>query len=112
MRVSAHPFHLVAGLTLWAGYFVLLYGGMSVACALSPQNPALGPWTWINLFVLLLTVLVALPLAGLAWACHRQTSEHATQERFLLRVSALLYFVSAIATLVVGLPGVIYPPCV
>lgn len=111
MTLKPHPIHLVLGLTVWALYFVVVYGGMAVGCEISSVGHQQGPWTPINAFVLLVTLAFALPLLWMAWLCHRRTPASPTQARFLMRLSAVLYLLSALATLFVGLPGAIYPPC-
>ena len=34
-----HPIHLIVGLTLWSVWFVAVYSGLSVACAVNPPPP-------------------------------------------------------------------------
>lgn len=111
MNIKAHPLHLVLGLLLWSLYFIIVYGGMSVGCSASEAAYSTSIFNWINGFVLLVTLVFTLLLLWFAWQCHKATPEEASQGRFLLRLSAVLYLLSAAATLFVGLPGVIYPPC-
>lgn len=111
MSLRPHPMHLVLGLTLWAVFFVVVYGGMSIGCEISAARDSTTFLNPINAFVLLVTVLFTVLLAWLAWACHKATPEAPNQGRFLARLAAVLYAVSAVSTLLVGLPGVIYPPC-
>ena len=70
LRVS-HPAHLVIGLTLWSVWFVAVYGGLSVACALAPPDPYQGSVNPVNLGLGLLTVLTTAGLIYLAFACWR-----------------------------------------
>ncbi len=37
-----HPIHLAVGLTLWSVWFVAVYSGLSVACAVTPPPPEAG----------------------------------------------------------------------
>lgn len=111
MTIRPHPLHLAIGLTVWFVYFIIVYGGMSVGCEISEARNSTHPFNIINGFVLLVTMAFTIPLAWLAWKCHRATPNKPTQGRFVLRLSAVLYAISALATLLVGLPGVIYPPC-
>ena len=37
-----HPVHLILGLCVWSIWFVVLYGGLSVACQLTPPEPQQG----------------------------------------------------------------------
>jgi hypothetical protein len=109
-----HPVHLALGLTLWAGWFVVVYGGVSLACAWVPPPTPLGPFTWVNATVGALTLIMATLLAWGAWVCWR--ARHTGHEpvgarRFLAAVSAGLYAAAAIATLAVGLPAMRLPPC-
>ena len=112
MTIRPHPLHLAAGLTLWFTYFIVVYGGMSVGCEISDARDSTHPFTLINGFVLLATVVFAIPLAWLSWQCHKATPDKPNQGRFVLRLAAILYAISALATVLVGLPGVIYPPCI
>lgn len=111
MTLKPHPVHLVLGLTIWAIYFVVVYGGMSVGCEITAVSNQQGPWTVVNAFVLLVTIAFTIPLVWLAWLCHQRTPAEPTQARFMMRLAAVLYLLSAVATLLVGLPGAIYPPC-
>jgi hypothetical protein len=38
MLSITHPLQLVPGLIIWALWFIAIYGGLSVACALAPPN--------------------------------------------------------------------------
>lgn len=110
-----HPVHLALGLTLWAAWFVVVYGGVSLACAWAPPPAQLGPLNWVNATVGALTLIMATLLAWAGWACWR--ARHTAREpvgarRFLAAVSAGLYVAAAIATLAVGLPAMRLPPCI
>ncbi|OOG21018.1 hypothetical protein B1C78_16795 [Thioalkalivibrio denitrificans] len=112
----AHPAHLVIGLVVWSVWFVVLYGGLSVACAVAPPAPSTGALTWINGVLLLLTLLVTGAL--LVQARHCLTAVRRSHDRpasglmrFLPAVSGALYLASAVATLAVGLPVIMLPPC-
>ena len=111
MTIRPHPLHLVAGLTLWFIFFSIVYGGMAVGCEVSDARDSTHPFTVINGFVLLVTLVFTVPLAWLAWQCHKATPRKPHQGRFLMRLAAVLYAIAALATLLVGLPGAIYPPC-
>lgn len=111
-QVNPHPWHLLCGLTVWAAFFVVIYGGAAVGCAVAPPQPESGAFTWINGAVLGITLLTTLLLLALGRACYKRTPTRPNEGRFLLRLAAALYALSALATLVVGLPAAIYPPCV
>lgn len=120
--LAAHPWQLILGLCVWALWFLAVYVGVSVSCAVVPPPVSQGPFTAVNAGLLLLTIATAL---GLAWgsvicarAMRRLPSESAPaspeagQRRFIAGISAALYGVAAVATLFVGLPLLAIPPCV
>ena len=112
----AHASHLVLGLVVWSLWFVALYGGLSVGCAVSPPPASAGALTWLNGTLLLLTLLVTALLLVQARRCLVAVAPSGKSgtglARFLLAVSAALYLASAAATLAVGLPVIMLPPCV
>ncbi|HHX82664.1 MAG TPA: hypothetical protein GX696_06760 [Pseudomonadaceae bacterium] len=107
-----HPLHLVLGFVLWSIWFVAMYAGLSVACALQPPAPASGSGTAINLGLLLLTLVTAALLSWLAWKCWRAGQVDQRLQRFLSQVAAGLYLAATLSTLVGGLPVALLPPCV
>jgi hypothetical protein len=113
---ASHPLHLVLGLTVWFAWFCLVYGGLSVACAVAPPAPEAGPLNGVNAGLLLLTVLTAVLLAWAARRCWRDAQRFPAgsppgRKRFVAGVSAALYVLAAVSTLVVGLPLLLLPPC-
>ncbi|APX92080.1 hypothetical protein BWR19_03515 [Halomonas sp. 1513] len=106
-----HPLHLVIGLTLWSLWFVAIYGGLSVACAVAPPAAEQGALTAINVALGLLTVATTALLGWLAWACLEAARDELGRPRFVAAVSAGLYLFSAVATLFVGIPVIGVPPC-
>lgn len=116
LRVS-HPAHLYMGLTIWCVWFVAVYGGLSVACALAPPDPAMGSLNPVNLGLGVLTLLTTAGLIYLAYGCWRmapaaERDAPERQGRFITRLSAGLYLLSGGATLAVGLPILALPPCI
>jgi len=113
-----HPLHLVLGLSVWAVWFTVLYGGQAVGCAVAAPEVARGPWTWINGSLLLLTLATAALLGFAAWstlrgAAQRQgDKESVKRERFMATSAGVLYFTAAVSTLLVGVPLLLLPPCV
>ncbi|MFA5676888.1 MAG: hypothetical protein WC953_00570 [Pseudomonas sp.] len=111
--VPCHPLHLVLGLTVWSAWFVVLYGGLSVACQLAPPDPANGPSTWVNPLLWLSTLVV---VAALLWAALRlwraAPDQSQANRRYISLTSAALYAVSAFATLAVAAPVLFLPPCI
>ena len=112
-----HPASLVTGLIIWALWFVLLYGGLSVGCAFVPPTAEAGAWTWINASVAGLACLVSGYLLICAYACWQASAPSPSSDvdplkTFISKTSAAVYLVSAFASLVLGLPGLLLPPCV
>lgn len=114
MNSPFHPLQLGLGLTLWCVWFVVLYGGLSVACAVAPPAVEAGALTGLNLALLLLTLATIGALLWLAFWCWRagQTVPEPDSRRLIARVSAGCHLIAAGATLAVGLPVVALPPCV
>lgn len=106
-----HPLHLLAGLTLWSLWFVALYGGLSVACAVAPPAPQQGALTLLNLALALLTLVTVGLLAWLGWRAWQVAGDASGGGRDVARLSAGLYAFSAVATCYVGLPVIALPPC-
>ena len=114
LRSPYNPIHIALGLVLWSLGFVLLYGGLSVGCALAPPPAEQGPWTWLNALLglgALLGVALLLWLARLFQQAARRAPEQPAA-RFVARLAACTHLVGAIATLVVALPSLSLPPCV
>ncbi|KFZ30815.1 hypothetical protein IDSA_06945 [Pseudidiomarina salinarum] len=110
--LRAHPLHLFSGLLIWAVYYVVLYGGQGAGCAIAPPPAEAGSSTWLNAVLLLHTLVFATLLLYLAWLAYRSTPAERGNARFLLRTSAALYLLAAVATLAIGLPSALLPPCV
>jgi hypothetical protein len=107
-----HPLQLVLGLVVWSAWFVALYGGMSVGCALAPPDVARGPLTWINGALLVLTVATLAPLLYWSLRCWRARKASANREqRFLATMGAAVHMVAAGAVAAIGLPILVLPPC-
>lgn len=115
LLAPSHPVHLVAGLLVWSVWFVAVYGGVSVGCALLAPDPAKGSGTPINWAFAALTAGVALALAAAAWACWRAArgplAGGAPRALFIARTSAGLYAIAALSTAFVGWPLLAVPPC-
>lgn len=110
-----HPAHMVSGLVIWALWFVVVYAFLSISCAVAPPEETLGPVTWINAVLLLVTALTACVLMAASvrcWRLRRSMAEAAHHRRFSVSVATSVYALSAFATLVVGLPVLLWPPCV
>lgn len=112
-----HPLHLFLGLAIWAACFVALYGGLSVGCAIAPPDADKLASTWINGAILTVALLVGGYLLWCAYRCWQASSEATLQKEsrlkgFISRTAAMVYLVSAFASLALGLPGLVLPPCV
>ncbi len=130
MWSPGHVAQTVLGLTIWAIWFVLLYGGLSIACAVAPPDADLGAYNWLNASLLLLTVVTTALLCVLSLRCWRASlqapgkdmgentsqadsagSGPAASHRFITRVAAACHLLAAVATLAIGLPALALPPC-
>ena len=113
LRSPYNPIHIPLGLVLWSIWFVAIYGGLSVGCALLPPAPEQGQWTWLNGSLMVLSVLTVVALLGLARLFQRAAgNEQAAQsERFVARLAAGVNLIGAIATVFVALPILSLPPC-
>lgn len=113
LRSPYSPIHIPLGLVLWSIWFVALYGGLSVGCALAPPDPAQGQWTWLNALLALFSLFTMSALLGLTWLFQRAArDERAGQSaRFVARLAAGVNLVGAIATVFVALPTLSLPPC-
>lgn len=108
-----HPFHFALGLIVWSVWFVAVYGGLSVGCAIAPPASESGSLNWLSGALGAVTVLV------FAWLIRQMlkawrtahASDAKSRTRFMTTVSAGLYAIAATSTLVIGLPIVGLPPC-
>ncbi len=106
------PLHLVLGPIIWAGWFVTMYAGLSVACSVAPPAPGARSATWLNGGLLVLTLVVAAWLSLAGWRCWRQaTAGDPVDGYFIGRVSAGAYLLLAASTLMIGAPVILLPPC-
>jgi hypothetical protein len=106
-----HPMQLVWGLTIWAIWFVTVYGGLSVACAATEWQRE-SPLSLNNALLLLTTLPTVLLLIWLMKRCWRARQPAPGYRRFIAAVSAALYAASALATVAIAVPIMLLPPCV
>lgn len=112
-RSPGHPVQLILGLTIWSLWFVALYGGLSVACAVAPPSPGQGALSGLNLWLGLLSLVTLAALLWLARFCLAAVRrERSRAARFIAAVAAGLHLFSASGVAFVGLPLVALPPCV
>ncbi|MBZ2188344.1 hypothetical protein K8B33_04515 [Alcanivorax sp. JB21] len=110
---AVHPFQLPLGLVIWALWFVAVYGGLSVGCAIATPAAEAGSLTWINAVLGLLTLVVTVGLLALARFCLMAArNEPRTERRFIARLAAGVHVIAAVSTLITGLPILVLPPCV
>ena len=106
-----HPLHFVIGLTLWCIWFVAVYGGHAVACAVAPPAPEQGVFTLVNAMLLVVSIVAIALLTALTLGCCREAKQHAGRLRFNAAVSAGLYLFSTLGVLFATLPILGIPPC-
>jgi len=116
---ATHPLQLLAGLSVWALWFVVVYGGLSVACSTASADATAqrGVFSGISLLLAGLTLATTAGLAWAAFACARAASriDHAAEGGvglFIARCAAALHGVAAISTLFVGFPLLLLWPCI
>lgn len=114
MFAPTHPMQLALGLIVWGIWFIALYGGLSVGCALAPPAPELGPLTWLNLLLGALTAIVVAWLLRQMVLCWQEAGPKGadrSRQRFIAAVGAGIHAVAAASTLFIGLPVIGLPPC-
>lgn len=110
-----HPLQLALGLSVWSAWFVITYGGLSLACSFTAFSPLQGGIAWINLVLLLFALLVSGLLLSWAWRCWRagrNGQAPGPSQSLIAQVSAGLHLMGAVATFAVGLMTLAVPPCV
>ncbi len=119
MPFATHPLQLLAGLSVWALWFVVVYGGLSVACSAASADATAqrGVFSGINLLLAAVTLATASGLAWAALACGRAASriDRAADGgvgRFIARCASALHVVAALSTLFVGFPLLLLWPCI
>lgn len=107
----SHPLQLAMGLIIWSLWFVLIYAGLSVACSFTPPAAELQVTSWINALLLAVTILTTTLLGHCAYRCWR-VPEAPGNRQFVARVATGVYLVASGATLAIGLPISVLPPCI
>lgn len=106
-----HPAQLLLGLTLWSLWFVVIYAGLSVACALAPPAPGQGALTAINGGIAALTLPTLTLLGWLAWRGWCAGRQATGRARFIALMGAGLHGYSAAGVVFVAWPLAALPPC-
>jgi len=107
---------MIAGYLVWSLCFVALYAVLSVGCALHLQlRPGI---LGIDPLTLLLAAAWLLHLAALAWLVlaawrkhPRRPHANGTGPAFLPWVTLVLHLTALAATVWIGLPVLLLPPC-
>lgn len=109
-----HPWQLGLGLVAWSVWFVFVYGGLSVGCAVAEPAPEHRQFNAINGTLLLVTLALVLWLAHASRTCARAARGLPEEEtaHFIANAAAWLHAVAAIATVFVGAPMLALWPCV
>lgn len=115
MFTRMYPLLLVAGLVVWAVWFVLLYSILSIACNISP--PATNhPWNWLNGALLVMTLITAAKLLYFAYyfSAKRSLAHVASSptKHFINWIIVAVFIVAAIATSAIGIMTLFFPPCI
>lgn len=117
MFAPDHIAQTVLGLLVWAIWFVVFYGGLSVACEVNPPDVSLGAFTWLNAGLGLLTLGTATLLIWFSSRCLRmyraegRQQKNRSQNNFVLSVATACHLMAAGAVLLGGLPVAALPPC-
>lgn len=106
-----HPLHFVIGLTLWCMWFVAVYGGHAVGCAVAPPAPEQGVFTLVNAMLLAVSIAAIALLAALTVGCCRIAKRHEGRLRFNATISAGLYLFSTLGVVFAAMPIMGIPPC-
>ncbi|MGP9767754.1 hypothetical protein ACT3UM_18735 [Halomonas sp. AOP13-D3-9] len=106
-----HPLHFVIGLTLWCIWFIVVYGGHAVACAVAPPAPEQGVFTLVSAMLLAVSVAAVALLTALTMGCCRMAKRQVGRLRFNASVSAGLYLFSTLGVVFAAMPIMGIPPC-
>jgi len=111
---TGHPWQLGLGLVAWSVWFVVVYGGLSVGCAVAEPMTERRQFNAINGTLLLVSLALVLWLALASRTCARAARRMPGDEtaQFIAHAAAWLYAVAAVATVFVGAPMLALWPCV
>lgn len=128
-----HPWQLGLGLVAWSAWFVIVYGGLSVGCAIAEPAPEHRQFNAINGVLLLVTLALVLWLARASRTCARAARDSAgtragpaaagaaspggvpdddATARFIAHAAAWLHAIAAVAAVFVGAPMLALWPCI
>ncbi|MEX2474169.1 hypothetical protein [Marinobacter sp.] len=111
------PIHLVLGLVIWSGWFVLLYGGLSVACEFAPPDTSQGARTWVNFLMIALAILLTGVLLYVSYRCSQWglgsvPDPPGSPRAFIRKMALSVYLISAAGAFALAIPVMVLPPCV
>ncbi|MCW8107864.1 hypothetical protein OPS25_05050 [Alteromonas ponticola] len=110
-QVNHHPWHYIGGWVIWAIWFVVVYGGLSIACQINPPNPDEGVFNWINISLACFTLVVIVFLSGCALKSWKLQQEAIPQAKFPLQIATAIYAFATFGTLLVGGAILMVTPC-
>lgn len=100
----------LAGPVIWYLHFWVVYLAAEAVCSGAGSAQEVAGAGWLSAFVIVTTAGAVALIAGLAVAARRVDSRSGHRSE-LARSGAALGFVFAVATLFVGLPAIVLPPC-
>ena len=102
-----------AGLIVWASAFVFLYALQAIGCAVGWNHGSLGGFNQLTVILMFAWIAHIVPLLVLVPQQFRSAKAGGGggQESFLLWLAFLMTLVGLVATLWVGFPLMILPPC-
>jgi hypothetical protein len=102
-----------AGLIIWASAFVFLYAIQAIGCAVGWNRGALGGFNQLTVILMFVWIAHIVPLLVLVPQQFRSAKSggQGAQAGFLLWLAFLMTLVGLVATLWVGFPLMVLPPC-
>lgn len=108
---TEHPMQLVLGLMIWSLWFVAVYGGLSVVCAVAPPRAEQGALTGVNLGLGVLTLVTLGLLFWMMQRCMAAARRETGRACFMSMLAGGLYLFASVSVAFVGLPLLMLPPC-
>lgn len=114
MFTRMHPLLLVAGLVMWAIWFVLMYSILSIACNVAPPATYYS-LNWLNGFLLAITLITTAKLLYFAYYVSTKKPlanvAPSPTKRFINWIAVAVFIVAAVATSAIGIMTLFFPPC-
>jgi len=105
---------MMSGLIVWASCFVVLYVALSLGCRYGiPDFSAAGlpGLVWVLALLWLAHLALLGCMAHATWRRYRASGQASPAYRFALRSTLALHVVGFLATVVIGFPVLMMPPC-